>query len=327
MKPFFTTATAVLALVASASVVAAQQSEEKKQGSATQQQDGSRAGGEEKSQRNRGQAGEKAPAARQDQAEPKEPAVKQKRAEPKQPAAKEKQAEPKQPAVKEKQAEPKQPAVKEKQAEPKQPAVKEKMAEPKQPAAKEKQTGAKEDPAVRVQVTDEQRMRIRQTINVANVRKVTNVSFTIAIGTRVPRDIRLHPIPVMVVGFAPQFRDHRYFVVDDRICIVHPTTYLIVAVLDNDGGPRTSGQQAALELTAEERRLILASIDREQYRADVSVRLALGAEVPERVELYAFPEAVLKLVSKVRDFRFIVVDRDVVIVGPNGRGVALVINQ
>jgi hypothetical protein len=73
--------------------------------------------------------------------------------------------------------------------------------------------------------------------------------------------------------------------------------------------------------------LILASIDRERYRADVSVRLALGAEVPERVELYSFPEPVLKGVSKVRDFRFIVVDRDVVIVDPNSRGVALVINQ
>jgi hypothetical protein len=176
-------------------------------------------------------------------------------------------------------------------------------------------------------VTDEQRTRIRQTINVANVRKVTNVNFAIAIGTRVPRDIRLNAIPVAVIGFAPQFRDHRYFVVDDRICIVHPTTYVIVAVIDNDGGPRTSGQQVALELTAEERRLILARIDRERYRADVPVRLALGAEVPERVELYAFPEPVLERVSKVRDFRFIVVDRDVVIVDPNSRGVALVINQ
>ncbi len=320
MKPYFTAAAAVLALVASASVVAAQQSEEKKQGPAAQQQDGGRAGNEEKSQRNRGQAEKgrrrRGPAA-----------AKEKQAEPKQPAAKEKQAEPKQPAAKEKQAEPKRPAAKEKQAEPKQPAAKEKQAEPKQPAAKEQQAGTKEDPAARVQVTDEQRTRIRQTINVANVRKVTNVNFAIAIGTRVPRDIRLNAIPVAVIGFAPQFRDHRYFVVDDRICIVHPTTYVIVAVIDNDGGPRTSGQQVALELTAEERRLILARIDRERYRADVPVRLALGAEVPERVELYAFPEPVLERVSKVRDFRFIVVDRDVVIVDPNSRGVALVINQ
>ena len=73
--------------------------------------------------------------------------------------------------------------------------------------------------------------------------------------------------------------------------------------------------------------MILASIDRELYRADVPVRLALGVEEPERVGLYLFPEPVLIRVSKVRDFRFIVVDRDVVIVDPNGCGVALVINQ
>jgi hypothetical protein len=62
-------------------------------------------------------------------------------------------------------------------------------------------------------------------------------------------------------------------------------------------------------------------------QADVRVRLALGAEVPRSVELHDFPVVVLDRVPQLRDFRFVVVERDIVVVDPHDRGVAMVIER
>jgi hypothetical protein len=55
--------------------------------------------------------------------------------------------------------------------------------------------------------------------------------------------------------------------------------------------------------------------------------LALGAEVPGDVELYEFPVIVLDRVRELRDFRFLVVDEQIVIVDPRERSIALVIDR
>ena len=73
--------------------------------------------------------------------------------------------------------------------------------------------------------------------------------------------------------------------------------------------------------------MVLDSIASDFPPADVRIRLALGAEVPRSAELHAFPDAVLDRVPKLRDFRFVVVERDVVVVDPRDRGVAMVIER
>ena len=58
------------------------------------------------------------------------------------------------------------------------------------------------------------------------------------------------------------------------------------------------------------------SIPRDFPQADVRLRLALGAELPHDVELYEFPALLLDRIPKLRDYRFLVAEDQIVIVDP-----------
>jgi hypothetical protein len=102
-----------------------------------------------------------------------------------------------------------------------------------QPGAKQ-ESGAKTD-SKSVQINDEQRTKISQTIKTQNVnlKRVsrTEVNFTINVGAVVPRTVVLVPLPAPIIAVVPQFRGYLYIVVDDQLLIIHPTTHEIVAVL------------------------------------------------------------------------------------------------
>jgi hypothetical protein len=82
-----------------------------------------------------------------------------------------------------------------------------------------------------VQVNETQRTKIKQTINVQSAPKVTNVNFSISVGTRVPQTVRLAPLPATVVAIVPEYRGYLYFVVEERIIIVEPDTHEIVLII------------------------------------------------------------------------------------------------
>lgn len=82
------------------------------------------------------------------------------------------------------------------------------------------------------QLTSEQRTTIRTSITKQNIKPVTNVNFSISIGTRVPRGIAFHPLPVEVVTIYPDWRGYEFILVGDQIVVVNPRTLEIVAVLE-----------------------------------------------------------------------------------------------
>lgn len=86
-----------------------------------------------------------------------------------------------------------------------------------------------------VQINEQQRTRISQTIKQKNVNlrhvERTQVNFQINIGAVVPRTIELHPVPAEIVTIVPAYRGFLYIVVDDELLIIHPRTYEIVAVI------------------------------------------------------------------------------------------------
>jgi hypothetical protein len=175
----------------------------------------------------------------------------------------------------------------------------------------------------RARLTQEQRARF---YNSFDRRRVTNVNFRARIGTRIPRSVRLYTIPAAVIGFVPAYSYYRYVYVDDTICIVDPYTYEIVDVIEyGPGGPAVV--EARLTLTGAERALILDAIGPDFPEAGIDMRLALGAEISGRVELNRFPDVVLDRVSKLRDYRFVVSDSDVVIVDPRDREIELVVRR
>ena len=65
-----------------------------------------------------------------------------------------------------------------------------------------------------------------------NVKPVTNINFTISVGTRVPRTVSFYPLPTEVVTIYPDWRGYEFFLVGNEIIVVNPRTLEIVAVLD-----------------------------------------------------------------------------------------------
>jgi hypothetical protein len=81
-------------------------------------------------------------------------------------------------------------------------------------------------------LSTEQRTRITTVIRNQHVQPTTNVNFSIAVGTRVPRTVTFHPLPMEIVDIYPSWRGYEFFLVRDEIIVVDPRTFEIVAVLE-----------------------------------------------------------------------------------------------
>ena len=84
-----------------------------------------------------------------------------------------------------------------------------------------------------VTLTNEQRTTIRTTVlQGSNAPRVNNVNFSLNVGTVVPRDrVKVVALPSTIVEIHPAWRGYMYFIVGERIIIVEPSSYKIVAVL------------------------------------------------------------------------------------------------
>jgi hypothetical protein len=81
-------------------------------------------------------------------------------------------------------------------------------------------------------LSTEQRTKITTVIKQQKVQPVTNVNFSISIGTRVPREVHFHPLPAEIITVYPDWRGYEFFLVRDEIIVVNPRTLEIVAVLE-----------------------------------------------------------------------------------------------
>ena len=81
-------------------------------------------------------------------------------------------------------------------------------------------------------LSSEQRSKITTVIKQQRVEPATNINFSISVGTRVPREVRFHPLPAEIVTVYPDWRGYEFFLVRDEIVVVNPRTMEIVAVLD-----------------------------------------------------------------------------------------------
>jgi hypothetical protein len=172
----------------------------------------------------------------------------------------------------------------------------------------------------RTQVSEQQRTDIRTKLKETRVER-TRVKVDVHVGSQIPRSVRLHPLPATIVGVVPAYRGHSYFVrEDDTIVIVDARRYVVVDVIP--AGTRTAG----LSLSPAQMRFIHARVPKDRS-VDVSVRLALGAEIPPDVELLAFPPEVLARIPEVEGYRYVVARGDVAIVDPKDGAIALVISE
>jgi len=81
-------------------------------------------------------------------------------------------------------------------------------------------------------LSGEQRTKITTVIREQHVAPVTNVNFSISVGTRVPRDVAFHPLPEEIVTIYPDWRGYEFVLVNGQILVINPQSFEIVAVLD-----------------------------------------------------------------------------------------------
>jgi hypothetical protein len=87
--------------------------------------------------------------------------------------------------------------------------------------------------AANVSLNEQQRTQIRETvINSRSAPRVSNVDFSVNVGTAVPRGhIHLVRVPETLIRIEPRWRHYLYFVFNNEIVIVEPRTMRIVQVL------------------------------------------------------------------------------------------------
>jgi uncharacterized protein DUF1236 len=186
-------------------------------------------------------------------------------------------------------------------------------------------------PVSRVQATDQQRREVRQRLFAdRGVRRIPRNQLNVALapGSRIPRHHQLLRFAPVLLALIPAYAAYRYLIVDDTICVVDPETYGIVDVIPSSieqAGLQSTGRPA-LALSTDQMRCIYSATPMDQARSDLRIRLALGAEIPRNVELFAFPEEGLSCAPELASYRYIVVQDDVVIVDPADYAIAAVIS-
>jgi outer membrane biosynthesis protein TonB len=81
-------------------------------------------------------------------------------------------------------------------------------------------------------LSSEQKTKIRTVIREkVKAQPVTNVNFSINVGTVVPRTVHYYPVPAEVVTIYPAWRGYNFILVNEQIVIIDPTSFAIVAIL------------------------------------------------------------------------------------------------
>jgi hypothetical protein len=172
----------------------------------------------------------------------------------------------------------------------------------------------------RARLSEQQRGEIRAKLQGTRVEKA-RVQVNINVGSRIPRSVRLHPLPGPILALAPAYRGYSYLVRDDdTIVIVDSRSYVVVDVI-----PATA-RTADLHLSPDQMRFIYARVPKDRS-LDIRLRLALGAEVPPDAELLPFPPEVLARIPDVQGYRYVIARGDVAIVDPKDNSIALVIGE
>jgi hypothetical protein len=183
-----------------------------------------------------------------------------------------------------------------------------------------------------VNINDQQRTRISQSIARLDVKPMTTVNFSISVGTVVPRDVHLATLPADAVEIVPQYRGYSFFVVKDEIVIVEPSTYKIVATLPYSGSSTAAApvRERSKTTFSDRDREVIRKHSRSEVRPDrrtegrttgsaARTEIRIGERVPESVEIEAFPDTVYRDAPALREYRYIHRDNRTYVIEPRER--------
>lgn len=78
----------------------------------------------------------------------------------------------------------------------------------------------------------EQRTRVRTVFAKHRREAVVNINIQPRVGISIPRSVKLVSIPQDLIVIVPEYREYRYFIVDNVAYIVDPDTFVIVDVIE-----------------------------------------------------------------------------------------------
>ena len=216
-----------------------------------------------------------------------------------------------------------------KQAEPKDRAGKDSAQQQSKEGGAQKST-ERQGSGGRVQLSEQQRTNVHETLlKESNLNRASNVNVSISVGTRIPRSVRLAPLPATIISVVPDFRTYQYVVVNDEICIVDPNSYEIVEVIAAPGGrtARLDSHQgpATLVLTEEEKTIVLQSVDADRSSTLGLGTLTEGSAVPRGAKVQPFSDTVVQKVPKLKGHKYFAAEDRVAIVDNQGDKVQLVL--
>jgi hypothetical protein len=95
-------------------------------------------------------------------------------------------------------------------------------------------TGAEAPPATAKpapKISAEQEGKIRDSVKNAKVDHVAKLAIPLTVGAEVPRNLHFYPFPKEVAEIAPEYGDYFYVVAAEKIVVIDPLSYRIVAIL------------------------------------------------------------------------------------------------
>ena len=95
-------------------------------------------------------------------------------------------------------------------------------------------TGATAPPAAATpapQISAEQESKIRDSVKNAKVDHVAKLAIPLTVGAEVPRNLHFYPFPKEVAEIAPEYGSYFYVVAAEKIVVIDPLSYRIVAIL------------------------------------------------------------------------------------------------
>jgi hypothetical protein len=81
------------------------------------------------------------------------------------------------------------------------------------------------------QISSEQEDKIRDSVKNAKVDHVAKLAIPLTVGAEVPRNLHFYPFPKEVAEIAPEYGSYFYVVAAEKIVVIDPLSYRIVAIL------------------------------------------------------------------------------------------------
>jgi hypothetical protein len=152
------------------------------------------------------------------------------------------------------------------------------------------------------------------------------VNFSVSVGTVIPRDVRLSPLPADVVEIVPQYRGYEFVLVKDEIVIVDPATYKIVTVLPHSGHAAAAAPaRSKVSFSDRDREVIRkharTRVESRTTGSAVRSEIRIGHPVPESVEIEELPDEVYRESPGLREYRYIHRENRTYVVEPRERRV------